>query len=59
MNIAEQEQHEIIKRILKKAIQNNPNLTLIEKQEAYEKIDIAATQADWIMEIMKMCGYLK
>lgn len=59
MNNTEQLQHETIKNILKQAIQNNPGLTPNEKQLAKERIDQAAMQADWITEMMKMCGYLK
>ncbi len=57
MNHTEQLQPETIKNILKQAIQNNPNLTLTEKQLAMERIDQAAMQADWITEMMRMCGY--
>lgn len=58
MNDTEQLQHETIKNILKQTIQNNPNLTPVQKQVAKERVDQAAEQADWIMEIMRMCGYL-
>lgn len=54
----EQLQHEAIKTLLKQAIQSNPNLTLHQKQIACENIDRAARQADWIVDMMRMCGWL-
>lgn len=51
-------QHEMIKELLKQAIQKNPNLTDLQKQLAIERIDYAARQADWVMDMMRMCGYL-
>ena len=55
----EQLQHEAIKTLLKQAIQNNPNLTHHQKQMVMNNIDLAAMKADWIVEMMKMCGWLK
>ena len=59
--ITEQErvQHETIKAILKQALLSNPNLTDLQKQRAIDNIDRAAQQADWIIEMMRMCGYLR
>ncbi len=59
--ITEQEKykHEAIKTLLKQAIQNNPNLNPFQKQTAMDNIDRAAQQADWIIEMMRMCGYLE
>ena len=52
-------QHEAIKKLLKQAIDNNPNLTPMQKLIAKNNIDTAAQQADWIMEMLRMCGYLR
>ena len=52
-------QQEAIKELLKEAIEVNKNLTSIEKQMAKDNIDRAAQQADWIVEMLRMCGYLK
>ena len=59
MTTQEQLQHEAIKDLLKQAIQSNPNLSLYQKQVACENIDRAAMQADWILEIARMCGWLR
>ena len=58
MNPQELAQHEAIKKLLKQAIDNNPNLTPMQKTIAKINIDTAAQQADWIMEMLRMCGYL-
>ena len=50
-------QHKAIKKLLKQVVQHNPNLTPIQKQITIENIDRAAEQADWVMDMMKMCGY--
>ena len=52
-------QHEAIKNLLKQVIQSNPNLTHHQKQMAMNNIDLAAMNADWIVEMLKMCGWLK
>lgn len=59
MNPNELAQHEAIKVLLKQAVENNPNLTQQQKMIAKNNIDIAAKQADWIMEMLRMCGYLR
>ena len=59
MKNQEQIQHETIKELLKLAVQSNPNLTSGQKRAAMENIDEAATKADWIMEMLRACGYLK
>ena len=51
-------QHETMKALLKQVVTDNPNLTPSQRQLAMDNIDRAAKQADWIMEIMRMCGYL-
>ena len=59
--ITEQEklQHEAIKALLKQAVLTNRNLTPSQQKDAMNNIDRAAQQADWIVEMMKMCGYLE
>ena len=52
-------QHEAIKKLLKQAVENNPNLTQQQKKVAKDNIDTAAQQADWIMDMLRMCGYLR
>ena len=59
MNLNELAQHEAIKVLLKQAVENNPNLTQQQKMIAKNNIDIAAKQADWIIEMLRMCGYLR
>ena len=59
MNQNEQIQHEVIKRLLKQAVQNNSNLSPVQKQMAMDRIDNAAQQADWIMEMLRLCGYIQ
>ena len=59
MTPKEQAQNEAIKTLLKQAIMNNPNFSLIQKQQACENLDNAAQQADWIVEMMRACGYLR
>ena len=59
MNLNELAQHEAIKALLKQAVENNPNLTQQQKMIAKNNIDTAAQQADWIMEMLRMCGYLR
>jgi len=59
MTPQEKLQHETIKTALKQAIKSNPNLTVIQKQIVCENINRAAMQADWIIEIARMCGWLK
>ncbi|MBR0308452.1 MAG: hypothetical protein IJH92_06125 [Mogibacterium sp.] len=52
-------QHELIKELLKQAIQSNSSLTDSQKQVATHNLDRAAKQADWIVNMMRACGYLK
>ena len=59
MTANELAQHEAIKVLLKQAVENNPNLTQQQKMIAKNNIDIAAKQADWIIEMLRMCGYLR
>ena len=59
--ITEQERcrNEAIKELLKQAVQANPNLNSNQKQMAINNIERAAQQADWIVEMMRMSGYLR
>ena len=59
MTANELAQHEAIKVLLKQAVENNPNLTQQQKMIAKNNIDVAAQQADWIIEMLRMCGYLR
>ena len=58
-NEQERIKHEALKALLKQTIQDNPGLTSQQKHFATANIDRAAEQADWIMEMMRLCGYLK
>ncbi len=51
--------HEIVKNVLKMSVMNNVQLSQHQKQQALNNIDMAAQQADWVMEMLKMCGYIK
>ena len=59
MTANELAQHEAIKVLLKQAVENDPNLTQQQKMVAKNNIDIAAKQADWIIEMLRMCEYLR
>ncbi len=58
MDANELARHEAIKALLKQAVENNPNLTQQQKVIAKNNIDITAKQANWIMEMLRMCGYI-
>jgi hypothetical protein len=58
MNEKEKIEHEIIKNALKMGVLNNPRVSDAQKQQVFENIDRAAMQADWIVEILRKCGYL-
>ena len=58
MNEKEQIEHEAIKYVLKMAVINNTSLSPIQKQQAMDRIDEAAKQADWIVNILRQCGYI-
>ena len=59
MTTQEKLQLETLKTLLKQAVQSNPNLTVIQKQTVMNNIDRAALQTDWIVDIARMCGWLK
>lgn len=58
MNENERLQHEAVKNALKNAVINNQSLNSLQKQQALNNIDQAAQKADWIVEILRQCGYI-
>lgn len=58
MNEREKLEHEAIKNLLKMSVLNNNSLSIEQKKQAMNNIDQAAQQADWIIYMMKMCGYI-
>ena len=52
-------QHEAIKALLKQAVDNDPNLTEPQKLLVKQRIDVAVQQTDWVMWILRQCGYLR
>ena len=59
MTANELAQHEAIKVLLKQAVENNSHLMQQQKMIAKNNIDVAAQQADWIIEMLRICGYLR
>lgn len=59
MNEYEKLQRETIKNLMKMVVINNQNLDSCQKQMAIERIDEAATKADWVMEVLTRCGYVR
>lgn len=59
MNEYENLQRETIKNLMKMVVINNQNLDSCQKQMAIERIDEAATKADWVMEVLTRCGYVR
>lgn len=51
-------QHEAIKSILKQAIDNNPYLNWVEKEQQKSRIDAAAAEADRIENMLSLIKYL-
>jgi len=45
--------------MFKLAVYRNNKLSQEQKQFAMNRIDAAACQADWIIQILKECGYLR
>ena len=50
-------QHEAIKNVFKAYILNCPALSGYQKQQAMDNIGNAAKKADWIIEMLRQCGY--
>lgn len=59
MESKEKLEHEAFKCLLKAYVLNNNSLNDFQKKQAMNNIDQAAKQADWIVEILKQCGYIK
>lgn len=59
MEEVEKINHELVKNVLKMSVMNNASLSQYQKQQAINNIDRAAQQADWVVELLKMCGYVK
>ena len=51
-------QHEMIKNIMKQAIDNNPLLNPIQKEQQKARVDACATQADRIENMLSIINYL-
>ncbi len=59
MDEKERIERETIKNLLKLSIMNNRRFDIAQKQEICNRIDVAAKQADWIVDMMRMCGYIQ
>lgn len=59
MNEKETIEHEIIKNAIKMGIVNNSGLTNNQKKQAMDNVDRAAQQADWFVELLRQCGYIR
>ena len=57
--IQEQAQHEAFKKTIKAFIMNNNNLSSFQKQQAVNRIDAAAQEADLLVEMLRMCGFIQ
>ena len=51
-------QHEIIKKLMKQAIDNNPLLNYIQKEEQKARVDACAAQVDRIENLLSIIKYL-
>lgn len=51
-------QHEMIKDLMKKAIDNNPLLTPLQKEQQKARVDACAAQADRVENMLSMIKYL-
>ena len=59
MDIQEQAQHEAFKKTIKGFIMNNNNLNFYQKQQAINSIDAVAQEADLLVEMLRMCGFIQ
>ena len=57
MDELEKIQQEAIKNVFKIYIMNCPNMSAYQKQQAMNRLDDADKKADWIIEMLKRCGY--
>ena len=51
-------QHEMIKKLMKQAIDNNPHLNSIQKEQQKARVDACAAQADRVENMLSMIKYL-
>ena len=51
-------QHEIIVNLMKQAIDNNPFLDSVQKDQQKARVDASAAQADRIENVISMIKYL-
>ena len=56
--IERQMQHEAIKNLMKRAIDNNPHLNQFQKEQQKARVDACAAQADRIEKMLSMIKYL-
>ena len=49
---------EAFKIAMKQAIMSNPYLTDSQKQQAVQKIEIAALKADFVIWVLRQCGFV-
>lgn len=59
MDIQEQAQHEVFKKTIKAFIMNNNNLNFDQKQQAVNSIDAITQEADLLVEMLRMCGFIQ
>jgi hypothetical protein len=58
MDERERIQHELLKYAMKASVLSDRNLNDAQKQIAIHNIDQAAKEADWVVELLRVCGYL-
>ena len=58
MDGKEQIERETIKNLLKLTVMNNSSFDPAQKQQICIRIDNAAEQASWIVDMLQMCGYI-
>ena len=56
--IERQMQHEAIKNLMKRAIDNNPHLNQFQKEQQKVRVDACAAHADRIEKMLSMIKYL-
>ncbi|MCM1046267.1 MAG: hypothetical protein NC417_12230 [Candidatus Gastranaerophilales bacterium] len=54
-----QAQHEAFKKTIKAFIMNNNNLNFYQKQQAVNSIDAITQEADLLVEMLRMCGFIQ
>lgn len=58
MTEKEKLEHELILNAIKVGIMNSRSLSDVQKYNALNKLDEDAHKADWLMEVLRACGYL-